>query len=576
MNEAARTAIEEFVGVAIPPRVIRFIERRDKDEQKPPPPPRWPSNHSNPGPPSIGDKKSKFEIIDFDTPLDLLSFIREQTNPWDWQSEELEILGGYLDGIPGRRYLPTDVDPLFYNLAAANGSGKDAFIIAPFAVWFCITKIASRCVITSASYEQLKHQTFKYIVQFCEELQELLGEKLFDIVEFHVKCRKSGGEIKCFVTDEEGKAEGFHPDPRYPGAEMAFIANEAKSIDENLWRAFSRFSGYNYWLEISSPGGRSGHFHETCTDERTIAAPESPRLRRRRFRRVSAFECPHITEAHIEEFKYRHGEHSALYKMSILSEFAEHENATLIGEDHYDLCFKSPPREMGSDIGIGLDLAAGGDENACFVRRGNKIIDNFFFHQKDTRVTCRLIDARLAGFKDGEYVLNVDNGGVGSAIVDGLVEMGWNCRRRNNQSPAGNKTLFTNLGAEMYYHTKRLIERRDIIIPLGVTKLRNQLTSRRVKGLGSTQGKMALQSKPEAKAEGMESPDRGDAFVLAYFSYSRVRGQEEDASINDKLRSRVPIEDVMRLFYEGRFVKGGTPKRIPGRCHTILDKVNKL
>ena len=50
-------------------------------------------------------------------------------------------------------------------------------------------------------------------------------------------------------------------------------------------------------------------------------------------------------------------------------------------------------------------------------------------------------------------------------------------------------------------------------------KLITQLTSRRLKSAESTQGKIALQSKPEARAAGLPSPDRADSLVLCFWSF---------------------------------------------------------
>ncbi len=145
------------------------------------------------------------------------------------------------------------------------------------------------------------------------------GRKVFEIVEFLITCNDTGSEIKCFVTDDPGKAEGRHPFDE-PGAEMAVIINEAKSITDEMFQAFSRFTGYNYWLEISSPGKNSGHFFKRCTKAK-YTFPDKLEIGEFYWRRVTAFDCPHLLGKHIEHLKDEHGEQSLIYRSQVLAEF---------------------------------------------------------------------------------------------------------------------------------------------------------------------------------------------------------------------------------------------------------------
>ena len=64
---------------------------------------------------------------------------------------------------------------------------------------------------------------------------------------------------------------------------------------------------------------------------------------------------------------------------------------------------------------------------------------------------------------------------------------------------------------------RELFERRQIIPPDDL-ELLSQLTTRPAKFSGN-QGKKLLVSKVLLRAQGIKSPDRADAFVLAFFSY---------------------------------------------------------
>ncbi len=99
--------------------------------------------------PPESPKKQRYIAHQIDTPADLLLAHRPDLKLYKWQAETLFQLAGYTDindlDLPKTR--PTDKTPLYYNLVAANGSGKDQVVISSFAVWFCLSKVRSRCVI---------------------------------------------------------------------------------------------------------------------------------------------------------------------------------------------------------------------------------------------------------------------------------------------------------------------------------------------------------------------------------------------------------------------------------------------
>lgn len=477
---------------------------------------------------SIQHVKITREALQFDNPLSWLLFLKPDFKPYKWQIETLMLMAGYL--TPGR-YTEKDKseinekNPLLFVGSMANGSGKDMVLFAATVTWFVIKGARNRAIVTSASYEQLKSQTEIHI----KELINIANEKipgLFSSKEFHHLVPELGSEIKLFRTDEPGRAEGYHP---FDGGEMLLGINEAKSYGEALFQASTRCTGYSIRLEISSPGDRSGFMYRHAGE--AIKYPEPAQLNKYYFRQVSAYECPHISQSHIERMAKDHGMDSSIFKSSVLAEFSDFESNNIITEESFDQCVKYPPKPAGKDIGIGLDLAGGGDETALYVRLGNRIIHSYFFKHKNTQVSADIINLQLSPWKDADYEFRADNGGMGIGIIDRLILLGWKVTRCNNQSPAHNKSLFLNRGAEMYYKIKRLIERKLISVtgPTGkeLSGLRVQLTTREYKGENSDQGKIALQSKIDARLAGKPSPDRADGYVLCFSSFSS-EGASED------------------------------------------------
>ena len=460
---------------------------------------------------SQAPKKQRYIAHQIDTPADLLLAHRPDLKLYKWQAETLFQLAGYTNindlDLPKTR--PTDKTPLYYNLVAANGSGKDQVVISSFAVWFCLSKVRSRCVITSSSYEQLKDQTYKYIKNICEEINVSYGRKVFEIVEFLITCNDTGSEIKCFVTDDPGKAEGRHPFDE-PGAEMAVIINEAKSITDEMFQAFSRFTGYNYWLEISSPGKNSGHFFKRCTRAK-YTFPDPLTIGEFYWRRVTAFDCPHLLGKHIEHLKDEHGEQSLIYRSQVLAEFTSLDEAAFIPSTLFENYPNNPPRTFGLPNRAGIDLSLGGDETVAY----------FFIHGKLHLRTTKIrneailhnqIISWIKEFNVTPSEVRIDDGGLGRPIVQRVQNAGYDVVPIRNEARSSNPNFYKNRGVENWNRLKRAIE--DRAFPLVNDDLtRQQLCTRgfSVKGIVTL-----LEPKAEMRSRGLSSPDRADALALCF------------------------------------------------------------
>lgn len=457
-----------------------------------------------------------------DTPADLLLAHRPDLKLYKWQAETLFQLAGYTDindlDLPKTR--PTDKTPLYYNLVAANGSGKDQVVISAFAVWFCLSKVRSRCVITSSSYEQLKDQTYKYIKNICEEINVSYGRKVFEIVEFLITCNDTGSEIKCFVTDDPGKAEGRHPFDE-PGAEMAVIINEAKSITDEMFQAFSRFTGYNYWLEISSPGKNSGHFFKRCTRAK-YTFPDKLEIGEFYWRRVTAFDCPHLLGKHIEHLKDEHGEQSLIYRSQVLAEFTSLDEAAFIPSTLFENYPNNPPRTFGLPNRAGIDLSLGGDETVAYFFVHGKL------HLRTTKIRNEAIlhNQIISWIKEFNITpseVRIDDGGLGRPIVQRVQNAGYDVVPVRNEARSTNPNFYKNRGVENWNRLKRAIE--DRAFPAVNDDLtRQQLCTRgfSVKGIVTY-----LEPKPEMRSRGLSSPDRADALALCFDSVPLAVFKEE-------------------------------------------------
>lgn len=451
---------------------------------------------------------SQWEVIPFENPFELITTVDKQllqgtTQLYPWQFNQLKEFA---------ECKPTLVNPYMLALCAANGSGKDLYIIAPFVVWFAISKKRSLTVITSSSGTQLTAQTENYIASLTRAVNEFFGAPIFKVNRRFIKCLKSGSEIRMFATDEAGKAEGYHP--LEPNAEMAIIVNEAKSVATDIFGALSRCTGYNYWLNISTPGEPFGDFYDSFCNWRYT-------------KRVSAFDCKHLPANHIKEVARKYGESSAIYRSQILALFTAIGGQVVIDQDELNKLIELSNKGLIKPIAgkrrkLGIDLAAGRDENAHVCINGNYIEARDFYQEKDTTLTqvrCGKFLTKWGGPNCNDGDSFADDGGVGHGIIDNLVRDHYKINRVLNQQRAFDFKQFGNRGAEMWYNVKRLVEEKLLYLPLNLSdeddkKLYSQLCYRHF-SKHKVSGKITLESKEEARANGHVSPDRADALVLA-------------------------------------------------------------
>ena len=505
-------------------------------------------------------------LIDFPNPALFLAFFDKsiadgevKMHPW-----QLEVNS---DLAPQEK--PTSTKPLKYYLVAANGSGKDAFVIAPFAAWFIFCKIKARCIITSSSGGQLSSQTETYIKSMCEKVNQFFGTQVFRIRQRYIRCLATGSEIRMFATDEAGKAEGYHPIE--PNAEMAIIKNESKSIAEDIHRALKRCTGYNYWLEVSSPGLPQGAFY--------YAATKWPHGRK-----ITSYDCPHISEEERESDKIELGEHSAEYRSKHLAEFTSSAVDVVVPSELVNKLNLNPPLQRATGLGkrVGIDLAAGGDETTICITDSGYTLKEKWFKEKDTTVEAEIIATFLKDNgipKDHPYIY-ADDGGIGHAIIDMLIRDEWKINRVRNDAAALNKKRFGNRGAELWFNVKRVFEEGIIDVRPLSNKTLEQLGSRRYRQVAG--GRIFLQSKREAKSQGFNSPDRADAYVLSFCGLTILDFVDATVSVERVQKVKLLTPDAVAEYYETNLYSGETPheqkppaKPVRGSLQTIINRLIK-
>ena len=425
----------------------------------------------------------------------------------------------------------TQENPLELCIRAVNGSGKDEKVITAFVLHFLATNKDALCVLTSASGQQLKTQTEKYLRRYSTILNAKLSNmfKLEETYEFFVtqqrsiKCEFTDGDCVMFATDEAGKAEGFHP--TRSGAKFAIIVNEGKSIEEPIWEALSRCNGFTHWIEISSPGRPDGHFFRTCTSTRIRTTSNGTEENAVVQIVVTANDCPHLGgKQYVDRLVDVYGSRDHyMVKSMVDADFSSAEEQVVISYDKYNRLLKYQHNcehlpSLHNDAG--LDLAFGGDEICMQVRNGNKHVATEKLISKDTNVICNTIHAWILKHNLEHGRIYADAGGLGEPIISLLRGPAYahkNIISLKNNYTAKNENAYKNLGTEMWFEIAKLIEEQEIILK-DDDILRKQICNRYYKI--NSDNTSQLESKQHARGKGRPSPDRADALALCFYKYT--------------------------------------------------------
>lgn len=526
--------------------------------------------------------------IEFDDSIEMLYFLDDdflsgKEKLWDWQIEFAKDFATPASALKPFRAV----------VRAANGSGKDIYIIAPNAVFLASKYPNTTVVITSAGGVQLDRQTNRHVKRLCELWNAKLGQEVWKCNYRHYENLITKSVIELFVTDEAGRAEGWHP--VVPNANLAIFVSEAKSVPEEIFIALARCTGFTHRVDVSSPGLPIGHFFNRCTasTKRKSIEGEGSKLDVVDNKlhsgwieyHITAYDCPHLSTQYIEDCKLDYGgENSWLFKTMVLAEFGTTDDMVVIG--YHKVWNAINNTTIGhlketNNVG-GLDLSAGGDETVLVVRNGNKVIAIEGFKFDDTSATINNLESlfRKHNLVSDESPIYGDAGGLGKPMLDELRRRGWsNIKYILNQAAAFDSRVYVNRICERWFYFNKLLENREILLP-DDKRLREQLSTRYYKHQDLT-NKLVLESKLQARSKGHPSPDRADAVILAFSNYkSKVadEGVERKPAIpvkEEPVRTgEFTMRDYVRRMEEKPLVESVTGSKDYSILRMFVDQHN--
>ena len=435
--------------------------------------------------------------LEFDNAAEFLAFFDDELNSLKYTMYPWQVQ--LLSDATSVDY--QDTDPFKASVVAVNGSGKDRMIISPLAVFFLCCHRRATVVITSASAKQIDQQTKPYVRNLGLEVNRKMGREYLQIFDRKIICPETESVCYLFATDEGQKAEGYHP--MDPVRKLVLIVNEAKSVDEEIFKALYRCTGFTHRIDISSPGKASGHFYKMHT------------LERWKNYKVTAFDCPHLGRRFADDIAAEYGEDSPLYDSMVNANFGSEEARVVISLEQYNRCMSAATEWKQGEIVAGFDPSKGGDESVLAIRNGNKLIQLLTMRTRETSELISQVETWMLKYKVQKII--GDAGGLGAPVLDELKRRGWEkvIYVINNGKPFDERAYYDR-GTETWFNLAHLIEDRIPILDKD-EKLKLQLTDRKCVNVDGQRMKL------EPKQKLPKSPDRADAVVLCYSDYSHKK-----------------------------------------------------
>lgn len=404
------------------------------------------------------------------------------------------------------------------SVAGANASGKD-WTVGRVICWWQETHIPAKTIITGPTARQVTDIVWREVRMAYHAARRPLGGRMMA-----VEARWEHGDNHFalgFSTDRPWNLQGFHSE------NLLVIVTEAHGFSDDDLVALKRLMPKRLLL-TGNPLSGMGEFYASHHGKRdlyhaiSISALDSPNVREDS-ERIAGL----VTRRDIERMRRDWGQDSALYRATVLAEFAGLEDGL------YPLAWLREAAELRPEshgpVVAGLDVAGPGeDETVLVVRAGPNIIATYAWRNDDPRGE---VLAALRQHPEVERV-NVDVVGIGYYLARHLRDAGVKVVAVNAGVAARDRTRFANKKAELYWALRERLKDGDLG---GLTDQTAIAQLAGVRYRHNARGQVEIESKDLARRRGVKSPDRAEAVIFA-FGATKASGVQlgSDADISYK------------------------------------------
>jgi hypothetical protein len=323
-------------------------------------------------------------------------------------------------------------------------------------------------------------------------------------------------------TNEGVRFQGFH------GDHILIVLDEAPGVLPEIWEAIEgiRAGGDVRVLALGNPTVSSGPFYDAFTANRdlwrlfTISAFDTPNLAGLSLTNVLALGdaaldiAPNpylVTRRWVREKWSEWGEEHPLWQARVMGEFPAQGDNALISLAWLEAAARRPGRDGGGQVHAGLDVAGPGeDETVLVVREGSSVLSLQSWAKADPRGE---VVAALASWKSRLETVNVDAAGIGYYLGRHLEDLDLPVRLVNVGKSSSDGEKYANTKAEFYWGLRMRFQAGDVA-GLDDEKAISQLAS--ILYEHDARGRVAIESKEDARKRGVKSPDRAEAVMLAF------------------------------------------------------------
>ena len=391
------------------------------------------------------------------------------------------------------------------SVRAGHGVGKSA-LTANIVIWFLTTRPFPKIPCTAPKESQL------FDILWAEISKWLRDSPLDGIIQLtQTRLYMDGYKEEWFAvprtSNQPENLAGFHAD------DMLYVVDEASGVpDENFEVIMGALSGEdNKMLCIGNPTKTSGFFFDSHNKDRSLFSALH----------IDAEKSQRVSKQTIDFFKKKYGPDSNAYKIRVKGDFPDGEDDAFISLHDALLTVGADYENTSSEIEIGVDVARfGDDETVIATRIGMEVQPLEIYNRKDTMETTGYVlkaaKELIKRFSKG-ITVKIDDTGLGGGVTDRLKEVikeeSLNIKVLPINFASKGNDEYDGIVSQMYGHFKDECLKQCILPDDEV--LIAQLSTRRYQITSS--GKIKLESKKEMKRRGLDSPDRAEAIVMAFW-----------------------------------------------------------
>jgi phage terminase large subunit len=340
-------------------------------------------------------------------------------------------------------------------------------------------------------------------------------------------------------TNEGVRFQGYH-------GRVLIIFDEAPGVHADIWEAVEgiRAGGDVRWLVLGNPVEIGGPFYELFTSARsgwvtfTIDGLDTPNTwglggspearlaaivdagRRGDTALLNHNPRPYlISRGYIWEKYEEWGTDDPRWQSRVRGQFPDTSESAVFPLAWLEQAsarrrvVRSPRTPAEGRLRAGIDVAGPGeDETVCYVLDyWNEVVGFRAWPERDARGKALAYLNELGG-PDRFEVVHVDSNGIGWYFTRHLADHGYHVNDVNVGLPANDDDRFYLVKAELYWRGRELLQAGGFAGLSDPTTI-SQLST--VKWTQDARSRIVIMSKDKMRAEGLKSPDRAEALILA-------------------------------------------------------------